>query len=240
MLEAVIFDCNGVIADDEPIHFELFRRVLAEEGLELSRDEYYARYLHFDDRTCFEAALRDRGRPFTPEEISARVARKAAYYRVAVADGVRIFPGARELVLSLAKRYPLAVASGARREEIALILERAGLAAHFQAVVASEDVRRAKPDPEPFLLALERLNAARGSRAGRRHSIRPDQCAVIEDSVGGVRGARAAGMRCVAVAHTYDPADLGEADLVVRSLEEITPAALERLLADAGDQRREA
>lgn len=228
MLRAVIFDCNGVIADDEPIHFELFRRVLGEEGLELTRDEYYKKYLHFDDRTCFEAALRDRGRTLTPAEIADRVARKAGYYRAAVAGSLRIFPGVRELVRSLAERYPLAIASGARREEIALILDTAGLSGCFQVVVATEDVSRAKPDPEPFLLALERLNAVRGDRDAR---IQPAHCVVIEDSVGGVEGAKAAGMKCLAVAHTYEAGALGAADRVMESLEGVTPAALEALCA---------
>jgi HAD superfamily hydrolase (TIGR01509 family) len=226
MLRAVIFDCNGVIADDEPIHFELFRRVLAEEGLELTRAQYYGKYLHFDDRTCFETALRDRGRTPTPAEIAERVARKAEYYRAAATGSLRIFPGVRELVRSLAARYPLAVASGARREEIALILRTAGLSDCFQAIVATEDVRRAKPDPEPFLLALERLNAA---RTGRNARIQPTQCVVIEDSVGGIEGAKAAGMRCLAVAHTYEAGALGAADRVVENLERVTPATLEAL-----------
>jgi HAD superfamily hydrolase (TIGR01509 family) len=228
MLRAVIFDCNGVIADDEPIHFELFRRVLAEEGLELTRAQYYGKYLHFDDRTCFQEALRDRGRAATPQEIAERVARKATYYRVAVAGGLRIFPGVRELVRSLAPDYPLAIASGARREEIDLIVEAAGLAGCFQTVVATEDVRRAKPAPEPFLLALERLNTARAERNAR---IEAAQCVVIEDSVGGVEGAKVAGMRCLAVTHTYGAEALAAADRVVGSLEGVTAAALEALCA---------
>lgn len=227
MLRSVIFDCNGVIADDEGIHYLLFRKVLEEEeGIELGREEYDAKYLWFDDRHCFAAVLEDRGRRARPGRVAELVERKAAYYRAVVPGHLRIFPGVKELVRALAERYPLAVASGARREEIRYILGEAGLGSYFRVIVGSEDVERAKPDPEPFLAALDRLNAA---RRGKDEPIHPAQCLVIEDSVGGVAGARAAGMRCLAVTHTYPAAALSAADQVVASLEGVTPASLEAL-----------
>lgn len=231
MLRAVLFDCNGVIADDEPIHFLLFQRVLREEGLDLAREEYEARYLHFDDVHAFRAILRDRGHRPHPARVADLVERKARLYRAAVPGQLRIFPGVKELVRALAERFPLAVASGARREEIQFILSEAGLLSYFTAVVGSEDVRDAKPDPEPFLLALDRINAA---RRGRDEPILPAQCVVIEDSVGGIEGAVAAGMRCLAVTNTYPADRLAAADRVVSSLEEVTPAALEGLVGLAG------
>ncbi len=235
MLRAVIFDCNGVIADDEPIHYRLFQRVLEEEGIDLERHEYEARYLHFDDRHAFEAIFADRDRRVGPRQVAELVERKAALYRAEVPGRLRIFPGVRELVGALAPRYPLAVASGARREEIEFILGEAGVRAAFRAIVASEDVRNAKPDPEPFLLALERLNE---TLPGKAALIRPAQSLVVEDSVGGIAGAKAAGMRCLAVSNTYTAAELSAADKVVRSLEEVTPAALEALWGGGAARKR--
>ena len=226
MLRAILFDCNGVIADDEPIHYLLIKQILKEQGIDVEQAEYNARYLHFDDRHCFEAVLRDRGRKAPPALVADLVERKAAAYRAAVPGRLTIFPGVKELARAAAERYPLAVASGARREEIAYILNEAGLFSYFRVIVGSEDVLNAKPDPEPFLIALERLNAA---RRGKDDALAPAQCLVIEDSVGGVAGAKAAGMRCLAVTNTYPAEALAAADRVVSSLEEVTLPALEAL-----------
>jgi len=229
MLRAVIFDCNGVIADDEGIHYALVRDLLKNEGISLEREEYDRRYLSFDDRHCFEAVLRDRGRSFDPTHISDLVKMKARAYRDAVRGGLKIFPGLRELVKTAVEYYPLAIASGARREEIAYILNEAGLFTCFQAVIGAEDVQSAKPSPEPFLTALDRLNSV---RCEPDDPIHPPHCLVIEDSVGGVRGAKAAGMRCLAVTNTYPAEDLSEADRVVSSLEEVTVESLAALFPE--------
>jgi HAD superfamily hydrolase (TIGR01509 family) len=230
MLRAVIFDCNGVIADDEPIHYLLFQGVLKEEGISLSREEYNDKYLSFDDRHCFEAVLRDRGQRADPARVAELVERKAGRYRATVPGRLMIFPGVRELVRSLAERFPLAVASGARREEIAYILNEAGIFPHFRAIVGAEDVHNAKPDPEPFLTALERLNAAGGDGEA---PLEPSQCLVVEDSVGGVEGAKAAGMRCLAVANTYPARALAAADRVVSTLDGLGPEDLAALFPRA-------
>ena len=79
MLRAVIFDFNGIIVDDEPIHFELFRRVLTEERITLTEEEYYARYLGFDDRGAFTAAYREHGQPLSQPKLDELIERKAAY-----------------------------------------------------------------------------------------------------------------------------------------------------------------
>jgi HAD superfamily hydrolase (TIGR01509 family) len=229
MLRAVIFDCNGVIADDEGIHYALFRDVLKSEGISLEREEYDRRYLSFDDRHCFEAVLRDRGKSIDPTHISDLIKIKARAYRDAVRGRIKIFPGVRELVKAAVEYYPLAIASGARREEIAYILNEAGLFTCFQAVVGAEDVQNAKPSPEPFLTALDRLNSV---RCEPDDPLYPADCLVIEDSVGGVQGAKAAGMRCLAVTNTYPTEDLSSADRVLSSLEEVTVESLATLFPE--------
>jgi beta-phosphoglucomutase len=225
MLCAVIFDFNGIIVNDEPIHFKLFQRVLGEEGIILTEDAYYARYLGFDDRGAFIAGFRDNDRSFTDQKLSELIDRKALYYQDAIRNHVVIFPGVKTLVYELAPSVPLAVASGALRHEIATILTTAGLLNYFQVIVSAEDVRQGKPEPEIFLKVLAKLNA------GASPQIEAANCVVIEDSKEGIRGARAAGMKCLAVTNSH-PADLlGDANVVVKSLEEVTLPFLQKLCA---------
>ena len=224
MLRAVIFDFNGIIVDDEPIHFRLFQKVLGEEGIVLTEEAYYARYLGFDDRGAFSAGFRENGRPLDDSKLHRLIERKAAYYQDAIREQVVIFPGVKNLVASLDGILPLAVASGALRQEIGTILQTAGLLDHFDAIVSAEDVTRGKPEPEIFLKALAALNAPQ-----KNSPIESADCVVIEDSKEGVRGARRAGMKCLAVTNSH-PADLlGEADVVVESLEEVTLPLLQKM-----------
>jgi HAD superfamily hydrolase (TIGR01509 family) len=225
MLRAVIFDFNGIIVDDEPIHFKLFQKVLGEEGIVLTEEAYYARYLGFDDRGAFSAGYRDNNRQLSDAKLIELIDRKAVYYQDAIRNHVAIFPGVKNLIHGLAGKLPLAVASGALRQEIETILTTAGLVDHFQVIVSAEDVNQGKPDPEIFLKALAKLNAA----AERGHSIKPAECVVIEDSREGIKGARRAGMKCLAVTNSHPAELLNEAGAVVKSLEEIDLKFLQRL-----------
>jgi HAD superfamily hydrolase (TIGR01509 family) len=227
MLRVVIFDFNGIIVDDEPIHFELFRRVLAEEGMELTADNYYGRYLGFDDRGAFIAAYRDHRRRLDEPELSRLIERKAVYYQKAIQDQVKIFPGVQSLVATLSRTFPVAVASGALRHEIEAILATAGLLKHFAVIISAEDVNQGKPEPEIFLKALAGLNA----RLENGPPIAAADCLVIEDSKEGIRGALRAGMKCLAVTNSHPAELLKEANAVVRSLEEVDLSFLARLCA---------
>jgi HAD superfamily hydrolase (TIGR01509 family) len=224
MLRAVIFDFNGIIVDDEPIHFKLFQKVFREEGITLSEKVYYERYLGFDDRGAFTAGFRENKQPLDDAKLQQLIDRKADYYQDMIRNHVSIFPGVRSLVSALTEKLPLAVASGALRNEIETILETAGLLYAFKVIVSAEDVKRGKPEPEIFLKALAELNAGEGA-----HSIEAANCVVIEDSKEGVRGARHAGMKCLAVTNSYPAELLREANLVVKSLEEVTLPVLQKL-----------
>jgi len=208
---ALVFDFDGVIADTEPLHLAAFQHALAAEGIALTREAYYERYLGFDDHDATVNALREADRPQTPSVVEALKARKTARYLDLVRGGAPIFPGVAALVRSAGARVPLAIASGALRHEIAHILERAGLAAHFEVVVSAEDVRAGKPSPEAFLTALGRLRA-------RRPDLAAGSCLVVEDSRAGIEGAGRAGMRCLAVTNSHAAEELTGADRVVSSL----------------------
>jgi len=227
MLRAVIFDFNGIIVDDEPIHFKLFQRVLGEEGITLTEKDYYARYLGFDDRGAFSAGYHENKRSLSENKLAELIARKAAYYQETIRDHVTIFPGVETLIANLSPRLPLAVASGALRDEIETILSTAALLQHFTAIVAAEDVRHGKPEPEIFLKALEQINAGRDAH----DQINAGDCVVIEDSKEGIKGARRAAMKCLAVTNSHPPELLKDASAVVKSLTEVDLNFLESLCA---------
>jgi HAD superfamily hydrolase (TIGR01509 family) len=223
MLRAVIFDFNGIIVDDEPIHFQLFQKVFAEEGINLGKDAYYERYLGFDDRGAFSFGFREHNRPLSHEKLTELIDRKAVYYQVAIRNHVTIFPGVKELVADLSIKVPLAVASGALRHEIETILTTAGLIDHFKVIVSAEDVERGKPEPDIFLKALTNLNSQIDT------PIHASDCIVIEDSKEGIKGARRAGMKCLAVTNSHPAELLGEAHIIVNSLKEVDLARLTQL-----------
>jgi beta-phosphoglucomutase len=225
MLRAVIFDFNGIIVDDEPIHFEMFQKVFAEEGIDLSKEAYYARYLGFDDRGAFSFGYREHNRPLNHEKLTELIDRKAVYYQEAIRNHVAIFPGVKELVADLANNLPLAVASGALRHEIETILTTVGLIHHFKAIVSAEDIERGKPEPDIYLKALATLNAQYNV------AIQASECVVIEDSKEGIKGARRAGMKCLAVTNSHPAELLRDADSIVNSLEEVELTRLAQLCA---------
>jgi beta-phosphoglucomutase len=223
-LRAVVFDFDGVIANSEPLHFRALRDVLAFTGVSLSERDYYARYLGFDDAGALHAIGADSG-AFGPEQVASLVSRKAVRFEELEADAGMLFPGAAAAIRRVAASVPIGIASGARRDEILRVLEAAGLTDLFAAIVAAEDVSRSKPDPAPYLLAVRLLAAVAGD------SLQPGDCVAIEDSRWGLESARQAGLRTIAVTHTYTLAELGAADLVLDSLEALDVASLSRQLA---------
>ena len=225
MLRAVIFDFNGIIVDDEPIHFQLFKKVLGEEGITLTEEAYYARYLGFDDRGALMAGFRDSGRPLGDAKLRELIDRKAVYYQDAIRNQVGIFPGVKALIAELSAALPLAVASGALRHEIETILNSAGLLQYFNSIISAEDVKQGKPEPEIFLKALAILN----SQIQTGKAIEASECVVIEDSKEGVSGARRAGMKCLAVTNSHPAELLGQATAVVKSLEAVNLPFLQNL-----------
>jgi beta-phosphoglucomutase-like phosphatase (HAD superfamily) len=219
---ALIFDFDGVLADSEPLHLAAFQRALAPEGIALTRADYYATYLGYDDRDAIAVALRRHGQPDDGVRVRALMARKAEHFLALVATGVPLFPGAAALVREAAAHVPLAIGSGALRGEIELILDGAGLRGCFATIVSAEDVAHGKPAPDTYLRACAALDTM-------APGLRPAECTVVEDSPDGVEAARRAGMRCLAVCHSASAARLQAADLVVDRLEEVTWSRLASL-----------
>lgn len=217
MLHALIFDFDGVITDTESLHYAVFQTMLGELGISLSEHDYYSHYIGFDDKGCFEAALRAHRRSVSPAIIDDLVARKATIFMEQLRMRLTLYPGVEPFIRQAASRIPLGIASGALRQEIEYVLKEAGLLNCFSHITSAEDVAHAKPDPEPFLHALRGLNAA---PAVRSHLTAGD-CLVIEDSIPGILAAHAAGMKVLAVANTHASEDLISAEWVIPSLEAV-------------------
>ena len=223
MIEAVLFDFNGVLVDDEGQHYEAMQRVLADEDIALSREQYYAQILGLDDATGFVEAYRRAQRTLTTELLKILVARKSQVYFQLVAKSLRLVPGATEFVHEAAKRFRLGIVSGALRREIDHVLSQTGFAERFEVVVAAEDVSRCKPDPASYVAARDAFT--------KRRPISADRCVVIEDSLPGLQAARAAGMPCVMLttSHPARALDGRGAALVWDSFAGHTPSELAAL-----------
>jgi HAD superfamily hydrolase (TIGR01509 family) len=216
-LRAILFDFNGVILDDEHLHFELFQRVLEEQGLSLTEEDYYRDFVGFDDETGFRYGYQVAEEPL-PEELLAELCqRKGRYYLQAMAEReVPFFPGALELIRKAhALGLALGVVSGALEGEVVLALERGGVRDLFETVVAAEAVSLSKPDPEGYLLGVERLASARSP------GLDPSQVLAIEDTPEGLEAARSAGLVALGVAHTYDSSRLDKAHRAFAGVHEI-------------------
>jgi beta-phosphoglucomutase len=212
---AVIFDLDGVLVDSYQAHFASWRRMYSELGVDYGEEAFAADF----GRTSRDILRRNMGDVASDERILELDARKESHFRDIVRESFPAMEGAVELIDSLAADgFRLAVGSSGPPENIALCLEKLGRAGKFAAIVTGADVTRGKPDPQVFLLAAEKLN------------VPPARCVVVEDAVHGIEAAGRAGMKRVGLTGTNSAAQLGDADLVVSSLKEITPVRLRELL----------
>lgn len=189
LTEAVLFDFNGVLVDDEPQHCEALQRVLGDERITLTREHYYAQYLGLDDRTGFVLAFRNAQRTLTMELLKHLVTKKSLLYLELIKKSLRMVRGAPEFVRDAARQFRLGIVSGALRREIDHALGQTDLGGSFEVIIAADDVPRCKPDPASYLAAHGAFN--------RRRPIAAGSCVVIEDSLPGLQAARAAGMPCI-------------------------------------------
>jgi HAD superfamily hydrolase (TIGR01509 family) len=226
LLRAIIFDFDGILVNSEPLILKLTQAMAAREGWTVTDEEYYRDYLALDDRGIVEHLYRTHGQTIDPARRDEVVAWKGREYWKLIEEGLPPLPGAVEFVRTLARRYPLAIASGSLRVEIGHLLAKLGLAEAFQLMVTADDVERSKPSPEVFFKALAAL--------GRLPSFQPPaeplcaaECLVIEDAPGGIQAAHAAGMRVLALAHSRPIAELATAEWVHGDYSEIDFGAVQ-------------
>ncbi len=226
MFKAVIFDFDGVITDSEALHLRAFNQVLARYDIEIKEEVYYKEYLGFTDLDCFEIVVRQGGLGLDSEQIKNLIKQKNKIFKELATSEATIFDGAPEFLQMLRDNgIPMAICSGAVLEEIALILEQSGLGPFFEEIVAGDQVTKGKPDPEGFLMALEKLNK------GNQNPIAANECVVIEDSHWGLEAGNAAGMHTVRITNTYNPGQLSMAEKIVERFSELTIDDLQQLCA---------
>lgn len=229
-LRAIIFDFNGVIADDETPHFLTFQQALQEDGLALTKEDYYGAYLGMDERNCATALAESVTGTQDPVRIQRILERKAALFRDYTATyKPQLFPGVVEFVKRAGQRYRLAIASGGRREQIDFALRDTAIEKDFAVIASAEDTAIGKPDPVIYHVALNRINHL---EPRPQPPISPEECLVIEDSLAGIRSAKAAGMLVIGLATTYPAEQLSEAHLVIPSLEGLSMDRLEKLFRE--------
>jgi HAD superfamily hydrolase (TIGR01509 family) len=221
MIEAVVFDLDGVLVDSEPVWEQVRRQVVAEHGGHWAPDAQQ-RLMGMSTGEWARYLSEDLGVGLPPETIAALV---IGQMQARYANEVPLLPGAVGAVRRLAARWPLGLASSSPPVLIEAALDGAGLRDCFAVTMSTEQVARGKPAPDIYLAVTGRL----GHPAQR--------CAAVEDSANGLRSAAAAGLAVIAVPHPKyppGPAALGVAGLILTSLDELTPEAVARLGGEPG------
>lgn len=220
-MRAILFDFNGVLVDDESIHFETMQRVFREEGISLSESEYFSGYLGLNDRNCITAILEHNDLASSADVVSRLVARKAAYYQMQIRlKGLPEMPGAADLIREAhGAGWSLGVVTGALRMEVEGALRQMEISDCFKTVVTADEVPTGKPSPEGYRRGLQELNARPPLPARLFH---PHEVLVIEDSPLGIQAARALGMPTLGIASTQPIERLHEADQIVDSMAELS------------------
>lgn len=236
MIQAVFFDFNGVVVDDEPLQMKAYQEVLGREGLNVTEAEYYGS-LGMHDVAFLRAAYARAERELDDDTLRRVIEAKTEAHRKLLGEEPPLFPGVVTLVKALARKHPVGLVSMARRAEIDYVLARAALASYFSVIVSAEDSAAYKPDPFCYNCALAKLNAKRGE--AHILPLRADECLVVEDSPPGVQAARAAGMRALGVTNTVPDRALREAgaDSVTASLADWTPDAVHHVFDTSWGRR---
>lgn len=220
MLSAVIFDFDGIIVDSEPMHFRAFNEVLKPFDVEISWEDYCGTYIGFDDRDAFRAVTTANKKAMCNRDVKKLIAEKAEVFQKYILNGEATpLPGAVELIKSIPVRLPVALCSGALREDIDPIIERLGIINAFSQIVTAEETPKSKPDPAPYKLVIEKLGIDD-----------PATAIAIEDTPAGIMSAKGAGLKVLAVTNSYDREYLMEADAVTDSLEKVSRPDLENMV----------
>lgn len=225
-LKAVFLDFSGVIVDDEDINQELIAEILLEENLRSDEDEYIQYCRGRSDRACLRNILANRGRILPDEYIERLVQTKAKGYRERVEQLTKL-PVAPHLVefLTRLKEQNIAVAlvTGATRSEVEYVLDKIELGQYFATIVAGDDLQQSKPEPEPYLLAVNKLQ------------LQPSECLAIEDNPVGIEAAKQANIQVVGISYIYPLHMLQrKANWTVDDFLEIELERVDRVLSQAG------
>lgn len=225
MLRAVIFDFDGVIADSEFLHYKALNKVFNLHGVHVPKDVHWEKYLGYTDIENIQAVSEDYKMNLSPRQVKEFARKKTEFFNELVREETAILDGVEALIDMLqAHHIRRAVCSGAIRNDIEQMLAGSDLMDAFEVIITAEDVKKGKPDPQGYVLALEKLNQ------DEKTPIKPAECVVIEDSHWGLAAAAAAGMHPVAITNTYPAEQLRDkAEKIITRLDELTIDDLENI-----------
>ncbi len=207
MLQALIFDFDGVVVDSEPVHYEAIRQTsVAMLRHDFSYDDYHRNLIGFDDRDAFRFLIEQTHQAVAPDFLQQLCQDKQQRFDQLAQQGIATIPGTVELIDEAARLMPIAVASGATQADIRLILAGLDRLDAFQTIVAADDVQRSKPDPQTYADAAARLG------------IPPRACLAIEDTAAGLASAKAAGLRTLGLTTTGPASQLADAERILPNL----------------------
>ena len=225
MIRAILMDFNGVIINDEPLHFKVYQEIFKGEGIDITEEDYY-RCTGMDDVSFIRTQFNNANKIFDEEKIKDITARKTVSWRKLVDQEIPLFEDVDNFIKKSAKRFALGIVSMAKREELEHILMRTALADHFTAIISAEDVNACKPDPECYLEGFRKLDKFRIAQG--HYPLVHRECLVIEDTPQGIQAGKRAGMKVLAVTNTFDEKNLREAgaDSVTKNLNDWMPESI--------------
>jgi len=225
MIQAIFFDFNGVIIDDEPLQLAAYKEVLGEQGIALTESDYYAA-LGMDDRRFVQTAFERAKQPLSEELYARLLEGKTLRHRKLIEEALPLFPGVVNFLKAAAREFSLGLVSMANKDEIDYVLERARLSCLFRVIVSAENVSSCKPSPECYATALQKLNEKRSEE--RRLPVLARECLVVEDSPPGIISGREAGMHTLGMTNTVSEEELraAGAEVVTASLADWTVDAV--------------
>ncbi len=228
MIQAIFFDFNGVIIDDEPIQLAIYQEILREQGIELTENDYYGA-LGVDDKGLVRDMFEQAKKPLSDDLLTSVLRDKTERHHKVVEDELPLFPGVVTFLKATSRQYSLGLVSMAMREEIDYVLDRARVSDLFSVIVSTEDVNVCKPAPDCYLAGLKKLNEKR--RTQRLLPLLASECLAIEDSPPGIQAARTAGMHTLGVTNTVtgDQLRSAGAEVVTANLADWTTDAVRHL-----------
>jgi len=194
--KALIFDFNGLIVDDEPIHCELFQQVLNDEDIQLTEKDYWESYLGFDDKGLITAVYEREGKKITPKKMGELIHKKNELYFPTLKNKLKFFPGVLDFIRDMKNKYPLAIVSGALFSEIEFVLKEGDILDLFDPIIAADHTKHGKPDPEGYMVAFAKLKK-------EMPDLLPESTLALEDSLAGIEAAKRAQLKVAALTHTY-------------------------------------
>lgn len=200
-LKAILFDFNGVIINDEIIHEQLIDEIILGENLRPEPSEYKDLCQGRSDRACLKDILSCRGRVVTDDYLTKLIEAKTQAYqqKLSQLEKLPIYSGVKKFLEAIkTKELSIAIVSGALRGEIESVLQKVGIADYFSTIVAGDDLEASKPQPDSYLLAINKLN-----QSLPKLNLQPSQCLAIEDTLVGITAAKLAGIQVVGIANTY-------------------------------------